>query len=54
MTIANITTGRNVTTRDGLGSPEMLEGRADRRFRAADFCVARPCGRTQINQIFAT
>lgn len=27
---------------------------ADRRFRAADFCVARPCGRTQINQIFAT
>jgi hypothetical protein len=26
----------------------------DRRFRAADFCVARPCGRTQVNQIFAT
>jgi len=23
------------------------------RFRAAGFCVARPCGRTQINQVFA-
>jgi hypothetical protein len=28
--------------------------KSDRRFRAAGFCVARPCGRTQINQIRAT
>jgi hypothetical protein len=26
---------------------------SDRRFRAAGFCVARPCGRTQISQVFA-